>query len=197
MHEDHNDADVVRVSEMWASRERRDAAVGLPAVRDNAAAIMDLIEGPPLIADSLSLRGARIIHGETGAVVCSILAAPDLAQYGGLLDRYELDQVAEARYLREQLGAVQSAFTQERLGPASGQGWAHRRAGGGEPCVALAGSGHGKGDGGRLDLRRLDAIRIAPGSAHELRARSDGLKLLGFGVDVCGDESVVAERPGL
>ena len=47
-----------------------------------------------------------MIRGKTGATVFSILDAPDLSRDAELLDRYELDQVGEARYVREQLGAA-------------------------------------------------------------------------------------------
>lgn len=195
VHRDLEDADTVRVSEMWASREQCDAALGLPGVPENAAAVMDLIVGPAEVVDGQALGGARLMHGETGATVFPILDAPDLSQDTGLLDRYDLDQVAEARYVREQLGAVQIGLTHYRLGPGSGQGWAHRHRSVEEIYVALSGSGHVRVDDDRLELKRLDAVRVGPGSARELQAGPEGLEVLAFGAHVPGDGRMITEPP--
>jgi hypothetical protein len=56
------------------------------------------------------------MRGTTGAARFAILDAPDLSRDPELLGRYELGQVAEARYVREQLGAVQIGLTHYRLG---------------------------------------------------------------------------------
>jgi quinol monooxygenase YgiN len=48
---DLDDPDVIRVTEMWASRKHCDAAVNLPSVEKNAAQVMGLLDGPPKVAD--------------------------------------------------------------------------------------------------------------------------------------------------
>jgi quinol monooxygenase YgiN len=47
VHRDHEDPHAVRVSELWSTREQRDAAQTLPAVSENAAGVMALLDGPP------------------------------------------------------------------------------------------------------------------------------------------------------
>ena len=44
---DLDDPDTVRVTEMWSSRRQCDAALNLPGVRENAAQVMGLLDGPP------------------------------------------------------------------------------------------------------------------------------------------------------
>ena len=48
---DLDDADMIRVTEMWASRQHCDAALNLPGVDKNAAQVMGLLDRPPEVAD--------------------------------------------------------------------------------------------------------------------------------------------------
>lgn len=192
VHRDAEDPRIVRVSEMWASREQCDEALRDASVREHAAEIMQLLVGPPEVVDGRPLGGARMARGETGATVFPILHAPDLSQDAELLGRYELDRVGEARYVREQLGAVHSGLTHYRLRPGRSQGWAHRHGLAEEIYVVLSGSGHVKVDDDRLELDPLDAVRIAPGSAREFEAGVEGLEVLAFGPHIPGDGEMVA-----
>lgn len=102
---------------MWASCQHCDAALNLPGVEKNAAQVMDLLDGPPEVADGEPLGGARMLRGLTGATAFSILDAPDISKDTQLLERYDLDDVGEARYIREHLGAVQTGLTHYQLRP--------------------------------------------------------------------------------
>jgi quinol monooxygenase YgiN len=62
-----DDSDMIRVTEMWASRQHRDAALNLPGVEKNAAPVMDLPDGPPEVANCEPLGGTRMLRGSTGA----------------------------------------------------------------------------------------------------------------------------------
>jgi mannose-6-phosphate isomerase-like protein (cupin superfamily) len=136
-----------------------------------------------------------MIPGKTGATVFSILDAPDLSRDAELLDRYELDQVGEARYVREQLGAATIGLTHYRLRPGRGQGWTHRHRVAEEIYVVLSGSGRITVDDDAFALQPLDAVRVAPGSAREFEAGSAGLEVLAFGSHIPGDGEMVSERP--
>jgi quinol monooxygenase YgiN len=135
---DLDDPDMIRVTEMWASRQHCDAALNLPGVEKSAAQVMRLLDGPPEVADGEPLGGARMLRGSTGATAFSILHAPDLSKDSQLLD---LDDVGEARYIREHPGAVQTGLTHYRLHSGRRQGWAHRHGVAEEIHVALSGSG--------------------------------------------------------
>ena len=192
MQRDHADPDTVRVCEMWASRPHADAALELPEVAAQAAAVTELVEGSPEIIESEPLGGARMIRGAKGAKAVSILDSPDLSKDVDLLGHYQLDQVAEARYLREDLGAVQTGLTHYRLRPGRRQGWAHRHGVSEEIYVGVSGSGHIHVDGDRFELRPLEAVRVAPASVRELEAGPDGLEVLAFGAHHPGDGEMVA-----
>jgi len=193
VHRDQDDADTVRVTEMWATRELCETALNQPAAREHATQVRQLLDGPPVVIDGEPLGGARLARGATGAAVFSILDAPDLSQDTELLGRYELRQVVEARYVRDQLGAQQSGLTHYRLPPGRRQGWAHRHGITEEIYVVLSGSGRIKVDEDLFDLGVLDAVRVAPGSVRELKAGPEGLGVLAFGAHVPGDGEMVTD----
>lgn len=191
VHRDLQSPDTVRVCELWASLERCEASLELPGVRENAAEIMQLLARAPEVVDGQPLGGAQMLRGQTGASRFSILDAPDLSRDSQLLGRYDLGQVAEARYVREQLGASQLGLTHYRLGPAGRQGWAHRHRVSEEIYVALSGSGRLRVDEHSFELRALDAVRVAPASSREFEAGPDGLEVLAFGLHSPGDGEMV------
>lgn len=61
---DLDDPDMIRVTEMWASRQDCDAALNLPGMEKIAAQVMGLLDGPPEVADG----EARYIREHLGAV---------------------------------------------------------------------------------------------------------------------------------
>ena len=194
VHRDRADPDTIRVSEMWASREQCDAALKLAGVSENIARVMELCSAAPDVIDCELVGGAREVRGSRGATAFSILDAPDLSKDTELLARYDIDEVGEARYVREHLGAARIGLTHYRLRPARRQGWAHRHRVVEEIYVALAGSGRIMVDDESFELRPLDAVRVAPASARELEAGPDGLEVLAFGSHSPGDGEMVAKR---
>lgn len=190
---DHAEPDTVRVTERWASGEQCDAALRLEGVSENAERVMALLRSAPEIADAEPLGGARELRGTTGATAFSILDAPDLSMDTELLDAYGLQSVGEARYVREELGGVQTGLTHYRLLPGRRLGWAHRHGTAEETYVAISGSGRVKVDDELLELRPLGAVRVAPGSIRELEAGPEGLEVLAFGSHTPGDGEMVAD----
>jgi hypothetical protein len=113
---DLDDPDVIRVTEMWARREHCGAALNLPGVEKNAAQVMGLLDGPPEVADTQ------------------------------LLERYDLDDVGEARYIREHLGDELfelRPLDAVRVAPASARG----PEAGPDGLEVLAFGSHSPGDG--------------------------------------------------
>lgn len=113
--------------------------------------------------------------GTPRATAFAILDAPDLSKDRELLARYGLEDVGEARYLREHLDAAQIGLTHYQLLPNRRQGWAHRHSVVEEIYVTLAATGQIIIDEQSVDLRPLAAVRVAPASARELAAGPDGL----------------------
>lgn len=193
VHRDREDPDAVRVSEMWASDEQCEAALNLPGAAETAAQVMELVHAPPEVVSGEPLGGARMVRGTTGATAFPILEAPDLSKDAELLGRYDLDQVVEARYVRGELGAVQTGLTHYRLPPGRRQGWAHRHRVVEEIYVVLSGAGRMKVDDELFELRPLHAVRVAPASVRELEGGPEGLEVLAFGSHTPGDGELVGE----
>jgi quinol monooxygenase YgiN/mannose-6-phosphate isomerase-like protein (cupin superfamily) len=194
VHREQADPDAVHVNEVWASREQSQAALALEGVSENVARVLALLATAPEAVDCEALGGARVVRGTIGATRFSIPRAPDLSRDRQLLSRYDLAEVAEARYVREELGAMQVGLTHYRLPPRTSQGWAHRHSVAEEIYVALSGSGWITVDEQPFELRRLDAVRVAPASVRELGAGEDGLEVLAFGSHSPGDGEMVAHK---
>lgn len=87
----------------------------------------------------------------------------------------------EARFAREDLGAEQTGLSLQRLAPGASQPFAHRHGDVEEVYVVLGGSGRVRLDDETVELRQLDAVRVAPHVSRSFAAGPDGLELLAFG----------------
>ncbi len=95
--------------------------------------------------------------------------------------QFGLTPAMEARYTARDLGLSQSGLSLQRLAPNAVQPFGHRHKEQEELYVILHGSGRAKLDDEILDVRALDAVRIAPHVMRALAAGPDGLEFLAFG----------------
>jgi mannose-6-phosphate isomerase-like protein (cupin superfamily) len=95
--------------------------------------------------------------------------------------KFGLDHVGEARFARGALDAERSGLSLQRLKPSMRQTFGHKHATQEETYVVIAGSGRVKLDDEILELRALDAIRVAPQTMRCFEAGPDGLEFLAFG----------------
>ena len=93
----------------------------------------------------------------------------------------------EAHVARTALRAEQTGVSLFRIHPGRRSPFAHRHTEAEEVYVILAGDGLIKLDDEVLPVRRLDAIRVAPGVVRAFEAGPDGLELLAFGPNRPGD----------
>ena len=101
----------------------------------HAASPMAAVPGCELWLVQRDLEDADMIR------VTEMWASRHLSKDTQLLERYDLDDVGEARYIREHLDAVQTGLTHYRLRSGRRQGWAHRHRVAEEIYGALSGSG--------------------------------------------------------
>jgi uncharacterized cupin superfamily protein len=87
----------------------------------------------------------------------------------------------EARFARSALGAAATGLSLQRLRPGVRQAFAHRHQDAEEVYVVLSGSGRIRIDDEIVELRALDAVRIAPECTRQLEAGPDGLEVLAVG----------------
>jgi mannose-6-phosphate isomerase-like protein (cupin superfamily) len=109
----------------------------------------------------------------------------DAAPANGFADRWQ------ARVAQTALGAEQTGVTYFRLLAGKRSPFVHRHASAEEIYVILSGSGRVKLDDEIVDVRALDAIRVAPEVARAFEAGGDGLEFLAFGPHHPGDGEAV------
>jgi mannose-6-phosphate isomerase-like protein (cupin superfamily) len=109
----------------------------------------------------------------------------DVAPANGFGDRWQ------ARGARTALAAQQTGVTHFRLLAGKRSPFVHRHASAEEIYVILSGSGRLKLDDEIVDVRALDAIRVAPTVARAFEAGGDGLEFLAVGPHHPGDGEAV------
>ena len=123
------------------------------------------------------------------------MAAPFTLKNLGEVDdsapKFGFAEVQEARFANDELEAEQTGVSYQRVKPGKRQAFAHRHERAEEVYVVLRGSGQVKLDDQIVDLRELDAIRVAPGVTRAFQAGSDGLELLAVGPRHDGDGDVL------
>jgi len=95
--------------------------------------------------------------------------------------RFGLSPRLETRFAREALGCEQVGLSYQRLAPGATQPFAHRHASHEELYVVVGGRGRVRLDGEVSELRRFDAVRVAPQTSRSFAAGPDGLELLVVG----------------
>jgi mannose-6-phosphate isomerase-like protein (cupin superfamily) len=95
--------------------------------------------------------------------------------------RFGLAPDVEARFARDALAAEASGFSYQRLAPNARQRFGHKHAEQEEIYVVLGGSGRVKLEDEIVELRTLDALRVAPETMRCFEAGPDGLEVLAFG----------------
>ena len=115
----------------------------------------------------------------------------NLAEVDDSAPKFGYAEVQEARFAKDELEAEQTGVSYQRVKPGKRQAFAHRHERAEEVYVVLSGSGQAKLDDQLVELRRLDAIRVAPGVTRAFQAGPDGLELLAFGPRHDGDGDVL------
>ena len=115
----------------------------------------------------------------------------NLAEVDDSAPKFGYAEVQEARFAKDELDAEQTGVSYQRVKPGKRQAFAHRHERAEEVYVVLGGSGQAKLEDQLVELRALDAIRVAPGVTRAFQAGPDGLELLAFGPRHDGDGDVL------
>ncbi len=104
---------------------------------------------------------------------------------------FGLGEMGQVRFPSEALDTEQTGLSHHRLGAGARQPFGHRHEQAEEVYVVLSGSGRVKLDDEIVEIKRLDAIRVAPEVTRNFEASDEGLELLAFGPRYKGDGEVL------
>jgi len=105
--------------------------------------------------------------------------------------KFGFQEVQEARFAKDELEAERTGVSHHRLKAHRRQPFAHRHEQAEEIYLILAGSGRVKLGEDIVELRPLDAIRVAPEVTRAFEAGPEGLEILAFGSRHDGDGEVI------
>jgi uncharacterized cupin superfamily protein len=117
----------------------------------------------------------------------------NLSEVEDMAAKYGYGELQESRFARADLGAEATGLSHHRLRPGKRQPFGHRHKQAEEIYVVLAGSGRARLDDEVVELRPLDALRVAPGTARALEAGEDGMEFLAIGPHVEGDAEMLRD----
>ena len=98
--------------------------------------------------------------------------------------------IQEARFASDDLDAADTGVSYHRVMAGKRQAFAHRHDAAEEVYVVLAGSGRMKLDDDIIDVKPLDAIRVAPTVTRQFEAGPEQLEFLVFGARHKGDGEI-------
>jgi len=101
--------------------------------------------------------------------------------------QFGLGEIQEARTPREELGAQDTGLAFYRVHPGQRLPFGHRHDAAEEVYLVLGGGGRFRLDDDVVEVRRLDAIRVAPDVVRGFEAGPQGMEVLAFGPRHEGD----------
>jgi quinol monooxygenase YgiN/quercetin dioxygenase-like cupin family protein len=183
-----SDPDVIWVTEQWTSQQQLDESLESPGAREQIQDVLAIVDTDGFErVDVEPIGGVGYLAGETGFTIVNLDDVQDMAP------KFGMGETGEARFAGRDLGAVETGLSLQRLRPGMRQSFGHVHHRDEELYVVLAGSGRVAVDDEVTEVKRLDAIRVAPGSTRAFEAGPDGLELLATGSHRAGDAEI---QPG-
>ncbi|MBV9195146.1 MAG: antibiotic biosynthesis monooxygenase [Solirubrobacterales bacterium] len=177
-----HEPDVIWVTEQWQSQEALDAALASEAARERIPGLRELVaDGGIERIDLEPVGGVGYPVGETGCAIVNLDEVEDMAP------RFGLGDTGEARFARARLQAQGVGLSLQRVRPGVRSSFGHWHSRDEEIYVVLAGSGRIAVDDAVHEIKRLDAIRVAPASVRAFEAGPEGLEILATGTHHAGD----------
>lgn len=177
-----DEPDVIWVTELWQSQDALDGSLQSPEVGVSIQEVRDLLaDGGFERVDVEPLGGVGYHAPETGSEIVNLEQVEDMAKRAGF------GEMGEARFARGPLGAVALGISLQRLRPGVRQSFGHLHHLDEEIYVILEGAGLVAIDDQVREVKRLDAIRVAPGCVRAFEAGPEGLGFLAIGTHHAGD----------
>jgi mannose-6-phosphate isomerase-like protein (cupin superfamily) len=111
----------------------------------------------------------------------------NISEVTDMAPQFGREEVGEARFARQQLGAERIGLTYYKMNAGKRVGFGHTHAEDEETYVLLSGSGRFKVGDDIFDVAPRDVIYVAPKTVREWEAGEDGMEILAFGGHTDGD----------
>ncbi len=112
----------------------------------------------------------------------------NIGELEDLSPKHDMGEVLEGRFAKDALGLGQTGISHQHFKPGKRLPFGHTHSVQEEIYVVLSGSGEMKVGDEMVELdRRLDAVRVAPGTWRGVQAGPDGLELLAFGAPTAAE----------
>lgn len=181
------DPDVIWVTEKWADQESVDASLAHEATRELIAEARPLIKDMEMV-ELVPLGGLRSRVAEIEAKVPKPgYTLENLEDVKNSAEEYGFGEFQESRFANGVLDLTQAGLSFHRIKPGQRQPFAHSHDESEEVYVIIGGSGRAMLDNDLVDLKKFDAIRVAPSVIRAFEADSDGLELIAFGQHLDND----------
>jgi uncharacterized cupin superfamily protein len=115
----------------------------------------------------------------------------NLASVEDSAPKYGFGETQEAHFAREDLGAEKTGLSYHVVKAGQRQAFGHKHEHAEEIYVVLSGTGRLRLDDDIVDVKPMDAIRVAPQVLRSFEAGSEALQLLAFGQHFKDDGELV------
>jgi len=181
-----DDPDTIWITELWRSQEAADAALQTEGAQAAMPGVLELVDRGQLERiDMVPVGGHGFAPPGRGYAIVHL---PDLEDAAA---RFGFGEQGEARFARAALGAQDTGLSVQRLHPGKRQAFGHSHHLDEEIYVVLEGGGRIAVDDELVEIKALDAIRVAAGSTRAFQAGPEGLTFLATGAHHAGDAEMV------
>jgi quinol monooxygenase YgiN/mannose-6-phosphate isomerase-like protein (cupin superfamily) len=184
-----DDPDTLWVTEVWRSQEELDGALETDEAKAAIPGVLALVEEGGFERIEVAPLGGVGLPAEPadGYTLRNLEDAEDAAA------KYGYSEMGESRFVSDDLDAERTGVSHQRLRSGVRQMFAHRHHRAEEVYVVLSGSGRVKIEDEIVELRPLDAIRVAPDQTRQFEAGPDGLEYTVFSARAKGDAEIVRD----
>ncbi len=185
------DPDVIWVTEKWADQESLDASLTDPATRDLIGEATPLIKDMEMV-ELIPRGGLRSrMQGLEAKAPRPGHTLKNLEDVKNSADEYGFGEFQESRFANGDLDLTQAGMAFHRIKPGKRQPFGHNHDSSEEVYVVIGGSGRAMHDAEQVELKKYDALRVAPTLIRAFEADEDGLELIVFGQHLDSDRGEV------
>jgi len=181
------DPDVIWVTEKWADQESVDASLADARTREMIAEARPLIKDMEMV-ELVPLGGLRSRVADMEAKIPNPgFTHRNLEEVKDSAAEYGFGEFQEARFASGDLDLNQAGMSFLRIKPGKRQPFGHNHERSEEVYVVIGGSGRMMLGDEPIELKKYDAVRVAPSIVRAVEAGEDGLEMLAFGQHIDDD----------